>query len=81
MHFSAAFMTAFVVTVAPETASISALCAFISAALRSSAMTCPIDGVSPARSSTTSVMAVSLKVIVTLTVLMPCAVAVYVPGV
>ena len=75
MHFAAASLTALEVMVAPATPSISALWLFIRASRSSSAAAWPMEAVSPETSSTTSVMASSLKVMVTSTVLMPVAVA------
>ena len=68
-------MTALEVMVAPETASISALWFCIRALRKSSAAACPMEAVSPVTSRTTSVMASALKVMVTITVPMPVAVA------
>ena len=65
-----------VVTVAPETLSISAFCAAMMASCRVGAATPPMLSVSLEASMTTSVMAVSLKVMVTFTSPMPVAVPV-----
>ena len=81
MQLAAAFLTALVVTVAPETLSISAFCAAMMASCRVGAATPPMLSVSLEASMTTSVIAVSLKVMVTFTSPMPVAVPVYVPGV
>ena len=76
MQLAAAFLTALVVTVAPEMLSISAFCASISASCRVGAATPPMLSVSLEVSTTTSVIAVALKVMVTFTSPMPVAVPV-----
>ena len=73
MQLAAAFLTALVVTVAPEMLSISVPCAAMMASCRVGA---PMLSVSLEASMTTSVMAVSLKVMVTFTSPMPVAVPV-----
>ena len=75
MHLPAASLTAVLVTVAPVTASTSALCPLMIASLSFSAATSPKPCVSPAASMTTSVMLVSSKVMVTVTSPMPRTVA------
>ena len=76
MQLAAAFLTALVVTVAPEMLSISVPCAAMMASCRVGAATPPMLSVSLEASMTTSVMAVSLKVMVTFTSPMPVAVPV-----
>lgn len=76
MQFAAASLTALEVTVAPDTPSISALWASISMVWKSSAELTASSRVSLAVSTLTSVMAVSEKVMVTVTSFMPFAVAV-----
>ena len=75
MQLAAAFLTALVVTVAPEMLSISVPCAAMMASCRVGAAP-PMLSVSLEASMTTSVMAVSLKVMVTFTSPMPVAVPV-----
>ena len=76
MQLAAAFLTALVVMVAPETLSISAFWAAMMASFRVGAAAPPMLSVSLEASMTTSVMAVSLKVMVTFTSPMPVAVPV-----
>ena len=76
MQLAAAFLTALVVIVAPEMLSISAFCAAIRASCRVGPATPPMSAVSPEVSTSTLVIAVSLKVIVTFTSPMPVAVPV-----
>ena len=76
IQLAAAALTALVVTVTPEILSISALWAAIRASCRVGAATPPMLSVSLEVSTTTSVMAVSEKVMVTFTSPMPVAVPV-----
>ena len=81
MQAAAAWRMASLVTVAPETASTSALWADRIASCICSPISAPMPFVSPETSISTSVMLLASKVIVTLTSLpMPLAVALYVPG-
>ena len=76
MQLAAAFLTALEVMVAPETLSISELWAAIRASWNCSADSTASSMVSLEVSTLTSVMALSLKVMVTVTALVPVSVAV-----
>ena len=82
MQSATAFLTASVVTVAPETASTSTPCASRMACSSTGAALPPSSGVSPEASILTLRISLSLNSMVTLTSLaMPLAEAEYVPGV
>ena len=80
MHWVSASRTAFVVMVAPPTASTSADWRSMICAANFSPSSLPMPAVSALVSTATSVIALSLKVAVTVTSFMPLTVALYVPG-